>query len=90
MKLSIRESYEVFNFTDFEIIIPNLLVAVSPMQYQNQHDKLYVEDNKTNKSNDEEDNLNDIVFSLDDFKVTKTDRKKVMNFYNCKENGIEQ
>lgn len=84
MKLSIKESYEVFNFTDFEIIIPNLLVAVSPMQYQNQHDKLYVEDNKTNKSNDEKDNLNDIVFSLDDFKVTKTDRKKVMNFITTK------
>lgn len=36
MKLSIRESYEVLNFTDFEIVIPNLLIAVSPLVHQNQ------------------------------------------------------
>lgn len=88
MKLSIRESYEVFNFTDFEIIIPNLLVAVSPLVHQNQQDKLYAEDNETTKSEDNEDNLNDIVFSLDDFKVTKANRKNVIDFITAKKTEL--
>lgn len=88
MKLSIRENYEVFNVTDFEIIIPNLLVAVSPLVHQNQQDKLYAEDNETTKSEDNEDNLNDIVFSLDDFKVTKANRKNVIDFITAKKTEL--
>lgn len=88
MKLSIRESYEVLNFTDFEIVIPNLLIAVSPLVHQNQQDKLYAEDNETTKSEDNEDNLNDIVFSLDDFKVTKANRKNVIDFITAKKTEL--
>lgn len=88
MKLSIRESYEVLNFTDFEIVIPNLLIAVSPLVHQNQQNKLYAEDNETTKSEDNEDNLNDIVFSLDDFKVTKANRKNVIDFITAKKTEL--
>lgn len=88
MKLSIRESYEVLNFTDFEIVIPNLLIAVSPLVHQNQQDKLYAEDNGTTKSEDNEDNLNDIIFSLDDFKVTKANRKNVIDFITAKKTEL--